>query len=156
MDKISVEVAIIGAGTAGMRAYREVRKVTDSVVIIEGDQLGTTCARVGCMPSKLLIAAAHHASLSQHSSNFGVHYAPPEIDGVAVMKRVREERDRFVGFVIESTEEWPKDNIIHGWAKLISDHLISIDNKYEIEAERIIIATGSSTKYYPSFKSFWG
>jgi len=53
-----VEIAVIGAGSAGMRAYREAKKVTDSVLIIEGGEFGTTCARVGCMPSKLLIAAA--------------------------------------------------------------------------------------------------
>ena len=56
-----VEVAIIGAGSAGMRAYREASKVTNSIVLIEGGEYGTTCARVGCMPSKLLIAAAEAA-----------------------------------------------------------------------------------------------
>jgi len=57
MNKREVDVAIIGAGTAGMVAYQRVRKATDKVVLIEGEQYGTTCARVGCMPSKLLIAA---------------------------------------------------------------------------------------------------
>ena len=41
-----------------MGAYRAARKHTDSLVLIEGGPYGTTCARVGCMPSKLLIAAA--------------------------------------------------------------------------------------------------
>ena len=61
MEGKQVDVAIIGAGTAGMRAYREAVKSTDSVLLIEADQYGTTCARVGCMPSKLLIAAADAA-----------------------------------------------------------------------------------------------
>ena len=91
-----VEVAIIGAGSAGMRAYREVAKVTGSVVLIEGGEYGTTCARVGCMPSKLLIAAAEAAYLGSHSDAFGIHYGEKHVDGKAVMKRVREERDRFV------------------------------------------------------------
>lgn len=50
-----VDIAIIGAGTAGMAAYRAARKHTDWIVLIEGGPDGTTCARVGCMPSKLLI-----------------------------------------------------------------------------------------------------
>ena len=58
MAELKVEVAIIGAGTAGLAAYREVRDHTDGVILIEGGPHGTTCARVGCMPSKLLIAAA--------------------------------------------------------------------------------------------------
>lgn len=53
MTHKKVDVAIIGAGTAGMGAYREATKVTDNVVLIEGGPYGTTCARVGCMPSKL-------------------------------------------------------------------------------------------------------
>ena len=56
-----VDVAIIGAGTAGLAAYRRVSEHTDRLVLIEGGPHGTTCARVGCMPSKLLIAAADAA-----------------------------------------------------------------------------------------------
>ena len=51
MAERKVEVAIIGAGTAG-RAYRMVREHTDRLVLIEQGPRGTTCARVGCMPSK--------------------------------------------------------------------------------------------------------
>ena len=58
MTQYDVDVAILGAGTSGMAAYREVVKHTDRVALIDGGPLGTTCARVGCMPSKLLIAAA--------------------------------------------------------------------------------------------------
>lgn len=61
MKKINVDVAVIGGGTAGLGAYRAAKAHSDSVVMIEGGQYGTTCARVGCMPSKLLIAAAESA-----------------------------------------------------------------------------------------------
>lgn len=138
-----VEVAIIGAGSAGMRAYREVSKVTDSVVLIEVGEYGTTCARVGCMPSKLLIAAAEAAHLDIHSGKFGVHYGDKIIDGKAVMKRVREERDRFVGFVVDDIEEWPAHHKIRGFAQFKSDHVLQISGGQEIQAERIVIATGS-------------
>ena len=50
-----VDVAIIGAGSAGLFALSQVRKQTDSFVLIDGGELGTTCARVGCMPSKAMI-----------------------------------------------------------------------------------------------------
>ena len=82
---LRVDVAIIGAGTAGMRAYREVSKLTDSALLIEGGKFGTTCARVGCMPSKLLIAAADAAHCGARAERFGIRYTPPEIDGAAVM-----------------------------------------------------------------------
>ncbi len=53
------EVAIIGAGTAGLTARAEVAKRTDDYVVLDGGVLGTTCARVGCMPSKTLIEVAN-------------------------------------------------------------------------------------------------
>ncbi len=61
MIERNVDVAIIGAGSAGLAAYRAARRWTDRVLLIEGGEYGTTCARVGCMPSKLLIAAAEAA-----------------------------------------------------------------------------------------------
>lgn len=138
-----VEVAIIGAGSAGMRAYREASKVTESIVLIEGGEYGTTCARVGCMPSKLLIAAAEAAHAGTHSEAFGVHLGELKVDGKAVMKRVREERDRFVNFVVEDVEEWPAYHKIRGYARFKSDHVLEISDGQEIEAERVVIATGS-------------
>ena len=50
-----VEVAIIGSGTAGLNAMGQVRRAGKRFVLINGGEVGTTCARVGCMPSKALI-----------------------------------------------------------------------------------------------------
>jgi len=44
----NVDVAIIGAGTGGMAAYREARKYTDRIALIDGGPLGTTCTRPLC------------------------------------------------------------------------------------------------------------
>nr|WP_206600333.1 FAD-dependent oxidoreductase [Chromobacterium sphagni] len=78
MAPIHVDVAIIGAGTAGMAAYRAARAHTDSVLLIEGGAYCTTCARLGCMPSKFLIAAAEAAYHARQAVAFGVR-----VDGVA-------------------------------------------------------------------------
>ena len=94
MEHLDVEVAILGGGTAGLGAYRAAREYSDRVLLIQGGPWGTTCARVGCMPSKLLIAAAEAAHHAREASLFGVHADPVRIDGRAVMKRVRSERDR--------------------------------------------------------------
>lgn len=55
----SLDVIIIGAGTAGLSALREVRKRTERFVVINDGPWGTMCARAGCMPCKALIAAAN-------------------------------------------------------------------------------------------------
>ena len=49
--EILIDIAILGAGSAGLYALREVRRVGRSFVMIDPGPLGTTCARVGCMPS---------------------------------------------------------------------------------------------------------
>src|SRR5471030_1310148 len=101
MKTIQVDVAVIGGGTAGMTAQRAARLDGKRVVMIESGPYGTTCARVGCMPSKLLIAAAEAAHAVAAAPAFGVHVdGVIRIDGCEVMDRVRRERDRFVGFAL--------------------------------------------------------
>ncbi len=151
MEKRKVDVAIIGTGTAGMGAYRAAIKETDSIALVEGGVYGTTCARVGCMPSKLLIAAAEAAHATEKAHKFGVNSEIKSIDGRAVMQRVKSERDRFVGFVIESVEGFNPDHRIKGYAKFKNDNTLIVDGIIEIEAKSIVIATGSSPAIPPIF-----
>ena len=152
MKKITVDVAVIGGGTAGLGAYRAAKAHTKKVVMIEGGPYGTTCARVGCMPSKLLIAAAEAVHHIQKAPGFGVH---PEgeirIDGREVMARVKRERDRFVGFVLEGVDSIPDEDKIQGYARFVDAHTLIVDEHTEIHAERIVIATGSR----PSWPAAW-
>jgi|TARA_B110000116_G_scaffold236388_1_gene221988 dihydrolipoamide dehydrogenase len=149
MKKLNVDVAIIGAGTAGMGAYRAAREYTDNVVLIEGGPYGTTCARVGCMPSKLLIAAADSAHHARHTELFGVSVDGVSVDGKAVLARVRAERDRFTGFVLESIEGFDAEHHLRGYAKFVDEHTLLVEENHqtiaEVSAKRIVIATGSST-----------
>lgn len=147
MQQRKVEVAIIGAGSAGLSAWRAAREHSDKVVVIDPGPLGTTCARVGCMPSKLLIAAADAAHRAQHAQAFGIDVQGVRIDGRRVMQRVRSERDRFVGFVLEDmNRSIEAENLLHGRARFIADGLLRVegpDLEVQVQAERIVIATGS-------------
>ena len=145
-----VDVAVIGAGSAGLPAFRAARMHTENVVLVEGGIYGTTCARVGCMPSKLLIAAAEAAHSIENASKFGVYTSKPIINGQDVMRRVRSERDRFVGFVLESVENIDPKHNFRGHARFLNDHTIQIEEKI-IEAKSVVIATGSSPKLMPMF-----
>lgn len=141
-DLLHTDVAIIGAGTAGMSAYRAARAHTADVLLIERGPYGTTCARVGCMPSKLLIAAAEAAHGVADAARFGVHAGPVAIDGRAVMARVRSERDRFVGFVVDAVQGWPAERRLAGDARFIDDHTLQV-GPTRVNARRIVVATGS-------------
>ena len=151
MDVHDVDVAIIGAGTAGMAAYREVRKKTDRIALIEGGPFGTTCARVGCMPSKLLIAPAQARHALSLLPSFGIHSDAGRVDGRALMQRVRKERDRFVGFVKEAVADFDQAHIMRAQAVFEDPHTLRLSAASDgtapvferIRAKHIIIATGS-------------
>lgn len=153
MKEIKTDVAIIGAGTAGMGAYRAAKAHTDNVLLIESGHYGTTCARVGCMPSKLLIAAAERVHDIETASPFGIQVPFPMVDGKAVMERVRSERDRFVGFVVDTVENFPEADRIIGQATFLDRNTLEIDNHTRITASRIVIATGSRPSYPPFFEN---
>jgi dihydrolipoamide dehydrogenase len=141
---MKVDVAVIGAGTAGLAAYRAARAAGARAVIIEGGPYGTTCARVGCMPSKLLIAAAEAAHAVGRAPGFGVHVdGPLRVDGREVMARVRRERDRFVGFVVEGVESIPAADRIRGYAWFLDPHTLEVEGGPLIRARSVVIATGS-------------
>lgn len=143
MTPIHVDVAIIGSGTAGTSAYLSARAHTDSILLIEGGNYGTTCARSGCMPSKLLIAAADVAYQARHADRFGILSSDLVVDGLAVMARVQRERDRFVGFVLAAVEAMPSG--VRWTAKVsFQDANTLVTPKGQlIHARRIVIATGS-------------
>ena len=121
MKTLTTDVAVIGAGTAGLTAYRAAIQAGKQALLIEGGPYGTTCARVGCMPSKLLIAAADAVHGAQHTGPFGVHVdGVIRIDGQAVMRRIQQERDWFVGFVLASVAKIPDENKLRGYARFIA------------------------------------
>ena len=70
------DVIIIGSGTAGLSALREVQKATDSFLVINAGDWGTTCAARGCMPSKALIEAAHAYHRRHDFAAFGLTTGP--------------------------------------------------------------------------------
>ncbi len=136
-----LDVIILGAGSAGLAALREVRKRTDHWRIVNDGPWGTTCARVGCMPSKMLIEAAnaYHARRALHT--FGIEGADAlRVDMPAVLRRVRALRDDFVAGTLAATDAG--ERAISGHARLLDAQRVEVNGQV-YTARRIIIATGS-------------
>jgi dihydrolipoamide dehydrogenase len=137
-----VDVAILGAGSAGLGALREVRKQTQSFVVINDGPWGTMCARVGCMPSKSLIEAAHAFHRRRAFAELGVSGAESlTIDVPAVLARVRRIRDTFVDETLRLTADVGY-RAMSGRARLLGPNRVSVNGE-ELLADRIIVATGS-------------
>ena len=156
---LQVDVAIIGAGTAGMSAYNAARKHTDSIVVIESGPYGTMCARVGCMPSKLLIAASEAARAVQGAPVFGVHTQGLQVDGAAVMQRLHAERARFVQSAVDDVLAWPAAHRLRGHARFTAPGVLAVSDgssEHTVHARRTIIATGTTPIYPQDWKAQLG
>lgn len=144
MSLKKVDVAVIGGGTAGLAARRAAEKAGASTVLIDPGPLGTTCARSGCMPSKLLIAAAETAEHVRRAPLFGLQTSLA-VDGVKVMDRVRRERDRFVASVMKAYGPLEKDG------KLIREKAVFTGagrvqaGEHIVEARAFVVAAGAAS-----------
>ncbi len=144
MRELSCDVAVIGAGTAGIAAHRAALDAGVKAVLIEQGPGGTTCARVGCMPSKLLITAAEAAHAARAADRLGIRVGDVRVDGPAVLVRMRALRDRFVASVFEGLDGLPEDTRLHGRAVFEGPDALRIDDHTRLRFKAAVLATGSS------------
>lgn len=141
-ERLKVDTVIVGAGTAGLSALREVRRYTDDFLLINDGHWGTTCAAVGCMPSKALIEAANAFHRRHAFDEFGIRGAETlRADIPAVLARVRRMRDGFVEGPAAVPEKLGA-RAISGRARLLGPGRLEV-NGNEVEARAIILAPGS-------------
>ncbi len=138
----SFDVAIIGAGTAGLAALREVRRATENFVVIDAGPFGTTCARVGCMPSKALIEVAKALHQRDFLAAAGIAGTVAlKVDRPAVLRHVRKLRDAYVDGVLKVTDELG-GRVVVGRARFVAPDTLEVGAR-RLQARHIIIATGS-------------
>jgi dihydrolipoamide dehydrogenase len=145
VEERQVDVAIIGSGSAGLYAMSRVRPAGKSVVLINGGDLGTTCARVGCMPSKAVIQVAEDFHRRGVFKRFGLEGEEGlTLDQEEAMGYVQDLRDMFVERVISnSTDKMPEGMFIEGYTRFVGPNLLEMEDGQRIRADKVIIATGS-------------
>ena len=143
MDLVT-DVAIIGAGTAGLAALAKVRARGKRLVLIDGGELGTTCARVGCMPSKAAIQVAEDFHRRHRFDRIGIEGREGlSIDAGEAFEHVRDLRDIFVDRVLAGTTDDMGDAFIAGRARFLEPTVLDVDGRV-VRAGAVVIATGSS------------
>lgn len=141
------DLAIIGAGWAGVNAAVSAKKLGLKAVIIEKEKLGGTCLNYGCIPTKTLIQSARVYNLIQKSRVFGVQ-ANAGINFNEVLSR----KDAVVSQLRQGIEFMLKGiDILQGQARFLSEYSLKVNNK-EITARYILIASGSKPQELKSLK----
>ena len=148
---------VVGAGPGGYVAAIRAAQLGLDTVIVEGDKAGGTCLIRGCIPSKALIHAAermHH--LSQHvEGHMGM-----KIDGSVSldMKELISWKDEIVTKLNKGVEHLLKNagaKLVSGWATFKDAKHCTVeteDGPVNIEAENVILATGSTPIELPFMK----
>ena len=136
------DLAIIGAGAAGLSLAAGAAQLGLKTILIEGGTMGGDCLNTGCVPSKSLLAAAKAAHFHHHQAGFGIIAAPPTIDTTILRRHVRQviadiaphdSQERFEGLGV---------NVIRGWARFVDSQTLMV-NDQPVQARHIVIATGS-------------
>lgn len=146
---LTPDVAIIGAGTAGLYALREVRRARKSFVLIDHGPLGTTCARVGCMPSKVALhAGAQWASAQGIARIGGQGAAQLRIDLAETWAALRQQRDAFSGNAARKALEAAGDRFLDGTARFVAPGLLQVAHDRTgtntlVRPGAVVIANGS-------------
>ncbi|PUU95770.1 MAG: dihydrolipoamide dehydrogenase [Halanaerobium sp.] len=145
------KIAIIGSGPGGYTAALRAGQLGADTVLIEKEALGGTCLNWGCIPTKAFVRSAEVFADIQNAEDFGIKVEKAELDFPAVVKR----KDKIVKRLVRGIDHLlGKKNIdrIDGRASFIDQNKIKIEKEaetIEIEAENIIIATGSETAALP-------
>lgn len=145
------DIIIIGAGTAGISAYKEAIKHTQNILIINKGPWDTTCARVGCMPSKVLISSANRMHDIQHAYEVSLA-VQSQIDTTQIMPHVRQLRDRFTAATRQDVEKWNTAHKISAEAKFINANTVEANGQH-YQAKTFILAVGSTPNYNQSWKN---
>lgn len=149
-----VEVAIIGAGSAGLFALGQVRKGTDDFVMINGGAFGTTCARVGCMPSKVLIQIAEDFHRREDLAAEGIAGGEKlTVDIGWALAHVRKLRDGFVSKVTSRSTDRMGEKLIKGYARFLEPNLLDVEGQ-RVRAKKIVLATGSRPVVPKAWEAF--
>lgn len=148
------DIIIVGAGTAGISAYKEAIKYTSNILIVNQGPWDTTCARVGCMPSKVLISTANRMYDIEHADEVALQ-VEAHIDRSAVMQHVRQLRDRFTAATLADVDSWDQSHKISGAAKFINANTIQVNNQH-YQAKSFILAVGSTPNMDAEWKAELG
>ncbi len=150
-----LQVAVIGSGGAAMAAALKAVEQGAQVTLIERGTIGGTCVNVGCVPSKIMIRAAHIAHLRRESPfDGGMPPTPPTIlrERLLAQQQARVEELRHAKYegILDGNSAI---TVLHGEARFKDDQslIVSLNEGGErvVMFDRCLVATGASPAMPP-------
>jgi len=144
-----VRVVVIGSGGGAMAAALKAAELGGRVTVIERGVIGGTCVNIGCVPSKVLVRAAHVAQLRRTSAfDEGVSHHAVSIDLAAIVRQqqrlVMELRDAKYERILA---DHPSIALIRGTATFREAGSLDVrmqdGTRQTLAFDRCVIATGA-------------
>ena len=158
----SFDVVVIGGGPGGYVAAIRAAQLGFNTACIDENKnaagkpaLGGTCLNVGCIPSKALLESSENYYRINHEfAAHGISVKDAKIDVGQMIARKQKIVDQFTGG-IQLLFKKNKVASINGHGKVLKRENekwqieVSGDNPETIEAQHVIIASGSKPRYLP-------
>jgi pyruvate/2-oxoglutarate dehydrogenase complex dihydrolipoamide dehydrogenase (E3) component len=146
IPKDKYDLAILGAGPAGLVAARAATALGAKVALIERNLIGGDCLNVGCVPSKAIIRSSRLYAEMRNGENFGAQVPKNGcVDFPAVMERMRRIRTRISRSDSARRLSAEGVDVYFGEARFVGLKEISVDGK-TLRFKKALIATGARPK----------
>lgn len=150
-----LDIVVIGAGPGGYVAAIKAAQLGGKVCVIEKGELGGTCLNSGCIPTKTLYASAKLAAKLSNAEGFGIEVKDVKIDFAKVMAHKSVVVEKLVGGV-GMLFKGNKIKLIKGVGRIVRPGVVEVEKEdgsvASVEAQNIIIATGSQPANIPLFE----
>ena len=165
MERFDVFV-IGGGGTGSEVAFSLARTSGLKVALAERDKLGGECNHYGCVPTKVMLRSAKIAALARDAHRFGVRIPEVELDFGDVRQRARDVIESQSGEGAEPFERLGV-RVFMQEARLLGEHRVELADGSPIEADRVVLTTGTEADappipglaagpYWTNREAIWG
>ena len=138
------DLIVLGAGNAGLAAASVAREAGWSVLVVESLDVGGTCPLRGCVPKKVLVAAAEALDVIRRASAHCITVSEPKLDWAALVQRERTFVDGVPTQIAESLTRRGIE-LVEGRARFVSEDAVEVGGR-RFTADKILVATGSSPR----------
>lgn len=138
------DLVVLGAGNAGQAAAGAARAAGWKVAIVEGRDVGGTCPNRGCVPKKVLVAAAEALDVIARASEHHVHVSNVSLDWAKLIER----EQALIAELPEAMEDSLRNrgiDVVHGRARFVGQHAVQVGAE-RLQARKLVVATGSKPR----------